>query len=590
MKHKGLLCFALFFMTTVCWGQKIKYKDLLNLLNAKQYDQAEPFLKKYLADNDDNASAYIFMGIIYQEKVNKNDVLKETEALFNNIDSAILYFDKAYPKVTEKDIKRNDENYQMYTRRDLRTGEFGIKLSDVQLDLESRTKSLREKKEKVATLKKYYLQSESQYGKSNSLYKTIQGSYTNKKELYLQSDDEIIIKLNQLASVFDSCQLTFKNYKTTAQSLGKIGYNQIINLQEIKDFKQDGSSLSYFMEDDLKLWDYTQWAKKTVLKIRDEVFPLRKDLVDFDVEINKLRDKIKKDSTVVATNELKKNRIFDALKNYDSDPMPLQLFDMKLLEMDYASDLMVQASLNVEDVSKKIAHIKSQIGLLNKLDSVADELNKRNWEVESVNYKHFISSAYGTTSVLRNLIKSTQEYCKREIIRKQKELSDSMQLLKWVISETDSIPLFKDVSESSKYRPMVIEETHTSGIKIDSVLTGYFYTVTPSRTADLRVNFPVDTTNITLRNLPLIKGISLSPSDQSFYTLFYSESRVEGKVPVSIAKISRAGGLEWSMIDMFDFTPIEMQFNSATGELLIKTSSDGNSKMVAIDKTGGRIQ
>ncbi|MDZ7645872.1 MAG: hypothetical protein U5K54_01125 [Cytophagales bacterium] len=105
---------------------------------------AEPFLKRYLKENDDNASAYLYMGIIYQEKSLQNDLLKQTEALILNLDSAIYFYEKAHPMITEKEIK-NDENYQMYTRRDLRMGEFGIKQSDVQLDLETRTKALKEK-------------------------------------------------------------------------------------------------------------------------------------------------------------------------------------------------------------------------------------------------------------------------------------------------------------------------------------------------------------------------------------------------------------------------------------------------------------
>ena len=48
--------------------KKIKYKDIWGLLNTKQYEAAEPFLKAYLNENSDNPNAYLFMGIIYQEK------------------------------------------------------------------------------------------------------------------------------------------------------------------------------------------------------------------------------------------------------------------------------------------------------------------------------------------------------------------------------------------------------------------------------------------------------------------------------------------------------------------------------------------
>jgi hypothetical protein len=89
----------------------------------------------------------------------------------------------------------------------------------------------------------------------------------------------------------------------------------------------------------------------------------------------------------------------------------------------------------------------------------------------------------------------------------------------------------------------------------------------------------------------LIKGLSLAVTDQSYFVLFYSESKIDGKVPVTLARINRASGLEWSTVFLTDFNPVELNYTNSTGELLIKTSSlDGNSKMVALNKMGSRVQ
>ena len=88
--------------------QKVKYKDLILLLDARQFEKAEPFLKRYLKDNSENPNAYLFMGITYQEKALSNDVLTHAEILIANCDSAVLFFDKAYNNITEKELKRND--------------------------------------------------------------------------------------------------------------------------------------------------------------------------------------------------------------------------------------------------------------------------------------------------------------------------------------------------------------------------------------------------------------------------------------------------------------------------------------------------
>src|SRR5690349_5480437 len=127
----------LMLSVTISYGQKkVKYKDIFELLNTKQYEQAESFLKAYIKENDDNPNAYLFMGLIYQEKSQKDDVLKQTKLATAHMDSSIYYLNMAYKTVTEKEIKRNEEYYQAYNRRDLRTGQFGVKLADIQFDLE----------------------------------------------------------------------------------------------------------------------------------------------------------------------------------------------------------------------------------------------------------------------------------------------------------------------------------------------------------------------------------------------------------------------------------------------------------------------
>ncbi len=577
----------------VAFGQKVKYKDLLVLLNAKQYEQAKPFLKKYLTEEDDNPSAYLFMGIIYQEEALKDDVLKQSDLLVTHVDSAVFFYNKCLPKLTDKEIKKNDENYMMYTRRDLRTGEFGIKLSDIQLDIETRTKSLYERRDRVTALKKYYQEMEGQYNRAISQYKNIQSRYNSKNELFLQSDDNLILELEKLASTFDSSQVSFKNYKSTLQALGKTGYNPVLDLVEIKDLKKEGSAPADFMVDDLKLWNYGDWAKNSSAIIRDEVYVVRKEIITFDSEINKLRDKIKRDSIVVPTTELKNHPVLEALQKWDTNPMPASLFRMKIAELAYSSELVEEASLKGEsNISKRINLIKDQQILLSSLDSLATVMVNRDWEKDAVNYKDFITSAYGTVGVVKNLSKATLDFVKREAVTKKKELDENMSLLKWVISDADSIPLFKDVPEESKFKPLVIADTHTAGVKqSDLLLMGYFYTVTPSRTADLKVSFPVDSISISKRDLPLIKGLSLSVTDQLYYVLFYSESKIDGKTPITLAKISRVAGLEWSSVFQTELAPVELKFAASSGELSIKTSSsDGNSKMVVLDKAGGRIQ
>src|SRR5258705_8504694 len=252
-------------------AQKVKYKDLIVLLTSKQYEKAEPFLKRYLKENDDNPNAFLYMGIVFQEKSAKMDPLLHTEILCSNFDSATLFYDKAFKGINDKELRKNDEYYEAYTRRDLRTGKFVIKLSDVQLDIENRMRSLKEKKERVRLLKNYLDESSLKYNKANSIYKSLQKTYGTEKEFFLRSDEEMVNSLKNLTLVFDSSINLFDKYKALSKEVGKTGYSQIIDLQEIKDLKRDGSNGADFLKDDLKLWDYKRWADQATDIIVTEI-------------------------------------------------------------------------------------------------------------------------------------------------------------------------------------------------------------------------------------------------------------------------------------------------------------------------------
>lgn len=596
MIKKGFFLIAsLFFIFSSATAQKIKYKDLLVLLNARQYDQAEPFLKKFLKENKDETSAYLFMGIIYQEKALKADPLKNTDAALTNIDSALINYAILVPRITEKELKRNGEEYQMYTRRDMRNGEFGIKLSDVLLDLEDRTKILNERKERIIALKKSFTDAEAQYKRANALFRYIQSKFSAEKEFYLRADEQVLSELTQLTAVFDSSQVSFKSYKATQQLLGKTPHNQVMNLQEIRDFKKDGASEVSFMNDDLKAWNYGEWAQNAQEAINKEVIPMREQMIAFDIEINKLRDKLRKDSTSVKKQltALDTKTLFSTISKFDKSAMPIALFDMKIAELEYTSDLLSNKTLrDTSNVAVRLVAVRSEFKTIKQLDSLTDNLMSRDFDKEMLDYKHFISNSYGTSAVLRSLVKSTKEYALREMTKKEKELASGMQSLKWLVASPDSIPLFTEGIEKRAFKPLVITpESYTIGLKYaDSLAVGYFYTITPSRIPDMKLTFQVDTKNFKKRNLPIIKALSAADTNKTYFALIYSESKVNDKFPVTVARINRdTNAVAWTMNYSFDLIPSELKFSD--NELSVKTSSpSGDSKIVVIDANGKRLQ
>jgi hypothetical protein len=570
---------------------------LVLLLNAKQYETAEPHLKRYLKSEDDNPHAFLFMGIVFQEKSMTNDLLKHTPILLSNSDSALLFFDKAYNTITERELKKNDEYYEeMFSRRDPRTGDFGVKFSDVRLDLETRIKNIKERKEKAKELKKHFVESERLYLASVEQFKTIQSKFTSQSSFFLRSDEALVQQLTKLAQTYDSALVAFGNYRTALKAIQKPNYNQQLNPQEIADFKKDGTSPTDFFTDDLRVWDYKRWAKSSLETIENVINPLRDRLISYDISLNKLDVKIKRDSVSVISDldQLEDGLLYAQLSKYDPTPLPLSIFELKKADLRYKSSVVAHKPFrDTVNIILKLSFLGEELKFVNRLDSLAKKLLERDIEKDGENYQHFITKSYGNQSVLNSLIKTTQDFASGEKLKREIAWESTIQTTKWVISGTDSIPLFFEQSRDLKFKPLLIlENKYTIGLQYnDSTATGYLYSITPSRRPDVKAFFEVDKISFMKRNLPILKCISTTDAlQQVFFSLIYSESKVEERFPVTVTKVYRSDGLAWSVNLKLDFMPAELIYNADTGELLIKITTMGENKIIVIDKNGRQIQ
>ncbi|HZY81049.1 MAG TPA: hypothetical protein VFE50_16110 [Cyclobacteriaceae bacterium] len=597
MKLAVSLLTLLVLASASVFGQKIKYKDLFVLLDSKQYNDAEPFLRKYLKENADNPNAQLFMGFILQEKCFKADVLKEADKVAVNADSAVIYYNLAHTAITEKEIKRNDEYYQSYSRRDQRTGEYGIKMSDIHLDIEKRIGEVKDRKEKVQSLRSQFVAWERLYQKSASEFKAIQEAFPGEKEFLLQSDDKSVAALKLIKTNFDSCTMMFAAYKNTLSHLGKTKYNQQFEAKKIVKFKEDGKGLPDFYSDDLKVWNYDEWASAALDEIQNEVVPFREKLVAYDVEINKLFDKIKKDSTSVTKDlpAVEQKVRTNPVARFDASPMPLMLFHMKIEELRFTSShIDNRKQRDSASFAVRLEAIKSELKTLNKLDSVAGILAAKDIEKETANYQHFVTNAYGSTNTLKSLISATKEFSEHEKHKREDVVVSLSNSLNWLVIDKDSIALGSVKQKRPNHFPlMTAAEKFTSGVKYgaDSLATGFFYTITPNRVPDVKVSFTVDKVNFAKRNLPVLKGLAAgNETGDVYYSLIYSETKEKDKFPVTIAKISKPTGLVWTSNYKFDFLPSELIVSPDTGELAVKiTAPGGESKLINLDKNGKQL-
>jgi len=582
----------LFFLTIVssASAQKVKYKDIYALLSTKQYESAEPFLNRYLKETTDNPNAYLYKGIIYQEKASKDDVLKQTNRMQSNIDSAILFYDIAYKGITEKEIKRNGEYYSAYNRRDLRTGEFGVTLSDIQYDLEKRMEGLRERKDRIRMVKHYFGLADTLYQRSQSLYISLRKTYPGERELYLRADDQLVKKLVALSQRFDSCVKAFDQYRAASSVMGKTGYNQTLEGQPITDFSKEGITAADFYGAKVVLWDYSAFVDRIKHGIVADILPMRQHLISYDAEINKLREKLTAGHVSVRNDltTLIDRLLMDQLRRYDKDPLPMALFSVKIGDLEYRS-LLIEQKLksDTNSIHTRIDIARQTYASASRLDSLSSMLLARNIDSLSLDYQHFIKDTYGSVPAVKDFVKSTNDFASTAKSVEQAKLARLTESLRWIVAGTDSIPLFVEANRL-KYRPLVIiDERYTAGVHYtDSISpSGYLYSINPARTPEIMVNFPVDKSSFTEGRLQSTKALSFSDTAGNlYYVLIYSDlPDQEGKFIATLAKIYKSDGLAWSFNHKLSFIPKELQFGTLSGELAIVGA---NGELTTMDKSG----
>ncbi len=571
-------------------AQKVKYKDIYVWLANKQYTEAEPFLRRYLKENDDNPNAFLYMGIILEQNAQKNDVLKEGARSLANMDSSKMFFDKALAFMTEKELKRNDEYYESFKRRDLRTGEYGVKLSDIQFFIEKQLQGLRERSDKIKLVNFYFALTDSTYRHSQRRYMTLRQQYPSKKSMLLRADYTTVQQLEGLSDSFDSCAKAFDIFKTNLLNLGKTQYDYTLTLLPIEELAHDGMGAVDFLNDDVKLWDYQKFAEQSIKIIKDDIAPLRDHLVSADIDINRLREKVIKDSIPVHLEvaKLKSKLQHENLLAYDEKPLPTVLINLKMAEINYLSDLVEHHALKDSlNIPLKLSLAKEELVSIAVLDSLAKDMLPMLVDEKMKDYEHFIRNTYSQASVLKSYVSGLQEFAARQREFKQFEVSFRTKGVNHLLLGPDSVALYLNPGPKALHQPLVIlPEKYTAGLYFKTASDtlaqlGYFYAITPSRIPDIKVTFPVDTV-YRRHTLGSTKALIITEAtDQIFFVITYHEQSIQDKIPVTIAKIYRSDGLAWSNHFRLDIIPLSAIF--VNGELIVTGADD---RKWVIDKNG----
>ncbi|MFQ3214539.1 MAG: hypothetical protein ACI9XJ_001699 [Marivirga sp.] len=336
-KLKYLIFFTslIFTAATSIAQKKVKYKNLFPLLQSLDYKNAESDLLIYLSDTKDEPNPYYYYGEIVSAKLDSTEIFPTPTAYDSLIDVAIEAYKKAISLIDDKEVRKNDEFYMAYNRRDLRTGKFGIKISDVHLDYENKVIALQKKKSSVAKL--YTLKKEAD-GTFATLLKEvtrISDKFPDEKSFMLRTGKEQLYIFDQFNEVANTYEETVIAYKERLNGLNHPFYNVTIQKQQITSwngFKTSDHSSNYVA---IAYPDYKQYFANLHEQIKTKVIPLKQLLLATNDSLNLA---IQRNSTAKDTTELLQvvlpSQLLKAISDFPATKIAFELLQFKQIKAD----------------------------------------------------------------------------------------------------------------------------------------------------------------------------------------------------------------------------------------------------------------
>lgn len=452
------LCVSLVFNS---YSQRIKYKNVFPLLQSKDYKTAEPQLLQFLKDNDDEANAYFYLGEIITSKLDTVEIFPSTEKYDSMANLAINSYKKAILLVDDREVRKNDDYYMAYNRRDLRTGKFGIKTSDVHLDYENKITSVTSKKELIQEIHKLKGTAINQYDNFKNKAVGFYSSYPDESSFILRANSDDREALNQVKEFFNTFKSKYSSFVEKLESLNHPLYNPELKLITINSWDQLAPKEIDFSNMSVEIQDYDSYLVEVDNKIESEVQPIKELLFQTDNDFN---DALSFNGNVNDSAQIKEMIIPEELKNglEGLDRQNVIFNVLKYKQLKNKSTLLTNVNLfpvladssNIYQRTNIVKKYKSRLAdQLDVITLIDDQLNERIKLDFATYFDGFKPSIDAYISTEKTILQKTYN----EVAEKSNEMEIDIQ---YFTSEQDTVytsPLNAAANNGDKYILDIIE-------------------------------------------------------------------------------------------------------------------------------------
>jgi hypothetical protein len=569
MKIKSIAIAFFILISSPLLAQKIKYKDLFPILESKNYAEGGPMLSSFLSDpkNAEEANAHLQMGFMLENQLMAFDPIADSVAFFSKGDSAVSFFTIAKNLITEKELKKNDKYYQTFFRRDLRTGDFGIKISDVHLDIEKKIEGVEKKIAEVKTLNKRLLSLSKNYKKSALIYKSFVDQFLRYNAFLIGADDDTNSKLSEMVTSSEKAQADAKSIIEITKTLGSASFPDQVTLKPIDQFGKDGLIISEIENGTLELWDYAGWAQGSQSEIRGSIGLFKSLVLNYAYEIREKKDKVKKGTDVEVA--MLNDELVSQFQKYDPESTVEKLLRIET----YETQIIKQLDISINKALQDSSLIGAQLQIFEKAKVLADEMSVlvssiTQDDLDGVkklykNYSDSFFQKYGTAS---KYVSDMNIWSSRQVEWLGNAIEFWSEKNSWGVSGENMIPLYAEDAPETNFFTLGVPVK-----KIDEVIVwganmkdkkGYLIGFGPDRFEKWKLDYK-------LPNSDVIQFVSDTISTSIGSAGFYVFNEAAEKNNLAVINYSLAGELNWNTVLTVSKKPVAYKFNSTTQELTI---------------------
>lgn len=548
--------------------KKIKYKDLFPLLDQKDYNASENLLRLYLSvdKNRDEANPNYQMGLIYMDYFERGDELNDTSYVFSMADSAVYYLDKAKNLIDDKELRKNDEYYQSFYRRDLRTGEFGIKLSDVHLDIEKLIESIRTREGKITKLHGIFMKLRETEATMVESFNELVSNNENLNQFVMSADLPQISRLGELSDYQFNLDQNAKEVSSIATELELEGNYESIEYRSIVDFKKIEPIMSP-LDGSLESWNVDAWVENTKRIINGDVAEIKRRLESMDEELTEAKENLVNHEMGVFPASIEADLI-DKIERFGNYNTPLTLIQARINEniILSLSDTILNPAINDTTlITYQLEVSDSLLSLAGQLSNITENKSAEILKSEKY-YAGFYRNRYENVENAAAYLSELNQFAKDQQIKWDTVQSFWDFKNNWGILESDTIPLFE--VDSSRYNGAYsviniypVGEYELVAIGIDKEKNkGFAARFGSDRIAKWELNFESKLLEEMSRKQFESDTIAAGPNDLAFYW-FSPDSTMENNI--TIISIGLSGELNWSTSLSVKKKPIYTTYSEA---------------------------